>query len=70
MLAKGEVGNGGKYWEFGVRTGKLLYITWINSKVLLYRTGNYIQYPVTNHSGKECEKEYIIHIYMNMYTYI
>ena len=30
-----------------------------NNKVLLYSTGNYIQYPVINHSGKECEKEYI-----------
>ena len=25
----------------------------------LYSTGNYIQYPVTNHNGKEYEKEYI-----------
>ena len=22
-------------------------------------TGNYIQYPVINHNGRECEKEYI-----------
>ena len=36
----------------------ILYIGWINNKVLLYSTGNYIQYPVTNHSGKEYEKEY------------
>ena len=28
-------------------------------QVLLYSTGNYIQYPVTNHNGKEYEKEYI-----------
>ena len=25
-------------------------------KVLLYRTGNYIQYPMINHNGKENEK--------------
>ena len=25
----------------------------INNKVLLYSTGNYIQYPVINHNGKE-----------------
>ena len=31
----------------------LEYIRWINNKVLLYSTGNYIQYPVTNHDGKE-----------------
>ena len=24
-----------------------------NNKVLLYNTGKYIQYPVTNHNGKE-----------------
>ena len=29
------------------------------NKVLLYNTGNSIQYPVINHNGKECEKEYI-----------
>ena len=28
-------------------------------KVILYSTGNYIQYSVTNHNGKEYEKEYI-----------
>ena len=28
-------------------------------KVLLYSTGTYTQYPVTNHNGKEYEKEYI-----------
>ena len=25
----------------------------------MYSTGNYIQYPVINHKGKEYEKEYI-----------
>ena len=25
----------------------------------LYNTGNYIQYPVINHNGKEYEKEYV-----------
>ena len=39
-------------WEFGISRYKLLYIEWIN-KVLLYSTGNYIQYPVINHNGKE-----------------
>ena len=56
---QGLGGRGGKEWEFGISRGKLLYIGRINSKVLLYSTGNYIQYPVTNHSGKEYEKEYI-----------
>ena len=31
----------------------------INNKVLLYSTGNYIQYPLVNHNGKEYEKEYV-----------
>ena len=48
--------GGGKDWEFGISRGKLLYIAWINNKVLLYSTGNYIQYPMTNHNGKEYEK--------------
>ena len=59
MVAKGEGGGGGKDWEFGISRCKLLYIGWINSKVLLYSTGNYIQYPVINHNGKEYEKECI-----------
>ena len=40
-------------WEFGVSRCQLLYIEWINNKVLLYSTGNYIQYSVINHNGKE-----------------
>ena len=34
-------------------------IGWINNKVLLYSTGNYIQYPVINCDGEECEKAYV-----------
>ena len=30
-------------WEVGVSRCKLLYIGWINNKVLLYSTENYIQ---------------------------
>ena len=41
----------------------LLYIEWINNKVLLYSAGNYIQYPVINDNGKEYEKE-CIYIYI------
>ena len=32
---------------------------WINNEVLLYNAGNYIQYLVINHNGKEYEKECI-----------
>ena len=44
-------------WEFGISRCKLLYIEWIDNKVLLYSTGKYIQYPVIKHNGKEYEKE-------------
>ena len=53
VVAKGEEGRGGMDWEFGISKGKLLYIEWINNKVLLYSTWNYIQYRVINHNGKE-----------------
>ena len=43
---------GGMEWEFGVRRSKLLNIEWINNKVLLYSTGNYIQYFLINRNGK------------------
>ena len=48
---QGEAG-GGKDWEFGINRCKLLYTEWINNKVLLQSTGNYIQYPVINHNKK------------------
>ena len=60
VFAKGEWG--GTEWEFRTdvcKLFKLLYTGWIN-KVPLCRTGNYIQYPVINHNGKEYEKEYIV----------
>ena len=59
MVAKGEVGLGGMDGVFGINKCKLLYMEGINSKVLLYSTGNYIQYPVINRNGKEYEKECI-----------
>ena len=57
VVAKWEGCGGGMDWEFGIRRCKLLYIKWINNKVILCSTGNYIQYPVINHNGKEYEKE-------------
>ena len=36
---------------------KLSYMGWINNKVLLYSTGNYIQYLVITHNRKEYEKQ-------------
>ena len=45
--------GGGLEWEAGFSRCKLLYIEWMNSKVVLYNTENYIQYPKINHKGKE-----------------
>ena len=55
-------GRGGKKWESGISRDKLLYIGWIDNKILLYSTGNYIQYPVTN-----CNENKYIYIYMYIY---
>ena len=39
-------------WEFGVGRCKLLHLEWINDKVLLYSTGDYIQSLGINHKRK------------------
>ena len=39
-------------WETGVSRWKLSYAEQINNKVLLYSTGNYIQYLVINNNEK------------------
>ena len=61
-LPKGRGGGGGMECEFGISRCKLVYIEWIKNKVLLYSTGNYIQYPVINHNGKEYKKRMYIFI--------
>ena len=50
-----------KYWLMGQcsHLKKLRYIS----------TGNYIQYPVINHNGKEYEKDYVcVCVYIYMYN--
>ena len=59
VVAKGEGSKEGMVWEFGISRCKLSYIEWINNKAQLYSTENYIQYPETNHNGREYVKEYI-----------
>ena len=52
-----KVGGGrGVGWDFGIGRCKLLPLEWINSKVLMYSTGNHIESPVINHNGKEFKK--------------
>ena len=43
---------------FGIIIHTVLYTEEINNKVLLCSTWNYIHYPVSNHNGKEYEKEH------------
>ena len=57
--AKQGQGREGKNGEFGIRRCKLLFIEWINNKVLLYSTRNCIQYPMIKHNGNEYENTYI-----------
>ena len=49
-------GGGGQVLKSGTSRYKLLYIGWINNKVLVYSTGNYIQYLVINHNGKNIKQ--------------
>ena len=63
VVAKGEGVGGGMEWEVEVSRLQLIYIEWINNKVLLHSTGNYIQYPMINHNGKEYLKKECIYMY-------
>ena len=60
LVTKGEAVERGDRvggWDVsGSSRCKLLYIEWINNKVLLYSTENYIQYSMINHNGKEYKK--------------
>ena len=57
MVTKGEKGRD----KLGawISRHKVLYITQINNKVLLYSTRNCIHYRTISHNGKESEKEYV-----------
>ena len=63
MVAKGEGVGGGMEWEAGVSRCKLLYMEWINNKVLLYSTENYIQYSMINHMEKNIKKKECAYMY-------
>ena len=53
VVAKGERGK--EKW-IGILGLADVNMRWVKSKVLLYSIGNYIQYSVTSHNGKEYEK--------------
>ena len=54
-------------WEFGVSRCKLLHLEWIDTKVLLCSTRNYIQFPVIDHDGNEYFKKECVCIYTHIY---
>ena len=56
-------GRGMDWKGVGVGRCKLLHLEWINNKVLMYTTGNYIEYPVINHNGKEYLRKVGIYVY-------
>ena len=66
VVARGKRNGEGMDCEFGTSRCKLLYIGWIKNKLLLYSTGNYIQYPLINLNGKEHRKECVC-VYIHMY---
>ena len=53
MVTQGKQAGGGMDGEFKVFRCKSVYAGWINYKLLLYSSGNYIQRLVINHNGKE-----------------
>ena len=69
-LSRRKMSGGGDDWTFRISRCKLLYIAWVNNKVILHSTGNYIHYSGTNHSKKEYAKVCVyIYIYIHTYTY-
>ena len=61
---QGEGVRGGMEWKVGASQVKLLYIEWINNKVLLYRTGNHIQYDKPKWERIVFKRNIYIQIYM------
>ena len=52
VVAKGEGERSEMDGEFGVSICKLLHLEWISNEVLLYSSGNYIQYLGIDHDGR------------------
>ena len=64
MVAKG-LGPRAVEREFGISGNTLSYTEWMDEKILLYSTGNYIQCPVINHHGKEHKKRMCMLVQLN-----
>ena len=65
VIAK-AVGVGGMVQKIEASRGKLLHIEWINNKVLLYKTENYIQYHMIN-LEKNISKKNVLYITESLY---
>ena len=52
VVAKRDKGGNELDWEFGVNRCKLLHLEWIDNKVLLCTTGNYVLAPGIDCDGK------------------
>ena len=66
-LPRGSEGEG---WtvSLGLVDANDLYLKWINNKVLIYSTGNYIQHPVINCNGKEYFLKMHICVYLSHFV--
>ena len=67
MIAKGKEVEEER--RVDVSRCKLLYIEWINNKLLLHSTENYSQYHIINHSEKDCIKVMYIYVCVCIYIY-
>ena len=56
---RGEGVEGRMEWDVEVSRCKLLYIEWINNRVLQYNTENYIQNLMINHECKKITYKYM-----------
>ena len=56
VVVKGREAGRGIDWEFRTRSRELLYIEWLNYKVLMHSKGNYIQYLVIHNTAAAAAK--------------
>ena len=52
VIDRREGGGSGMNGEFGVSRYELLHLEWIRNRILLYSTGNYVQYLGVEHDGR------------------
>ena len=65
---QGGDGRNGMAWEFGVYRCKLLHLERISNEVLLYSTGNYIQYLIKNVMKDNIRKRMYIYVCIDHFS--